>query len=176
MNKSALQTELTRSHKAFLDYIQQLTDAEFSKKIGEKWTAGQQLEHIYLALRPLRWGFSLPKLAFRLLFGKNKRPSRTYAEMVDFYQSKLQQGAKASTPFVPKPVGLDRKSKLLAQTAQMVQKLNSQLDDFREQELDLLRIPHPILGKLSIREMMYFTIYHVQHHHKSTMQIVDNQL
>jgi len=175
MDKVALQTELIRSHQVFLDYIQELTDAEFTKQVEQKWTAGQQLEHIYLALRPLRWGFLLPKLAFRLFFGKNKRLSRTYAEMVNFYQNKLQQGAKASTPFVPKSVGLDRKSKLLIETSQMVQKLSRQLDDFSEQELDLLRIPHPILGKLSIREMMYFTIYHVQHHHNSIMQIVDNQ-
>lgn len=24
--------------------------------------------------------------------------------------------------------------------------------------------PHPLLGKLTLREMMFFTIYHVQHH------------
>lgn len=176
MDKSTLQTEIAHSHQVFLDYIQQLNAAEFTKQIGEKWTAGQQLEHIYLALRPLRWGFLLPKLAFKLLFGRNKRPSRTYAEIVDFYQSRLQKGAKASKPFVPKAVSLDRKSKLLTQTAQMAKKISSQLNSFSEEELDLLQIPHPILGKLSVREMMYFTIYHVQHHHKAVMQIIDNQL
>jgi hypothetical protein len=33
-------------------------------------------------------------------------------------------------------------------------------------------LPHPLLGKLTLREMIYFTIYHVQHHHK----LVQNQL
>lgn len=35
-------------------------------------------------------------------------------------------------------------------------------------ELDKYILPHPLLGKLTIREMMYFTIYHVEHHKKLT--------
>jgi hypothetical protein len=27
-----------------------------------------------------------------------------------------------------------------------------------------LILPHPLLGKITIREMLYFTAYHVQHH------------
>jgi len=26
-------------------------------------------------------------------------------------------------------------------------------------------LPHPLLGKVTVREMLYFTIHHVQHHH-----------
>ena len=40
-----------------------------------------------------------------------------------------------------------------------------------EEDLDNYILPHPLIGKTTIREMLYFTIYHVQHHHKA---IVDN--
>jgi uncharacterized damage-inducible protein DinB len=30
--------------------------------------------------------------------------------------------------------------------------------------LDRLRLPHPALGKLTVREMLFFTIYHNIHH------------
>jgi len=45
--------------------------------------------------------------------------------------------------------------------------LCKQLLDYSEQDLDELILPHPLLGKLTLREMMYFTMYHVLHHHKS---------
>jgi hypothetical protein len=36
--------------------------------------------------------------------------------------------------------------------------------------LDLLILPHPLLGKLTLREMLYFTLYHVEHHEKQVLE------
>jgi len=47
-----------------------------------------------------------------------------------------------------------------------VQALARRIDRFSETQLDQLILPHPLLGKLTLREMLYFTIYHVQHHQK----------
>jgi hypothetical protein len=44
--------------------------------------------------------------------------------------------------------------------------LARRIDRFSETQLDQLILPHPLLGKLTLREMLYFTIYHVQHHQK----------
>jgi len=33
-----------------------------------------------------------------------------------------------------------------------------------EAALDKYILPHPLLGKLTLREMLYFTAYHVAHH------------
>lgn len=35
---------------------------------------------------------------------------------------------------------------------------------WREWQLDRLRLPHPALGNLTVREMLFFTIYHHAHH------------
>ncbi|NBX80802.1 MAG: DinB family protein, partial [Flavobacteriales bacterium] len=37
-------------------------------------------------------------------------------------------------------------------------------DNFTEDDLDKYVLPHPLLGKLTLREMLCFTIYHVKHH------------
>ena len=49
-------------------------------------------------------------------------------------------------------------------------KLNYNSDKFSEDEIDTYILPHPLLGKLTIREMIYFTIYHVEHHQNNTKQ------
>ena len=48
----------------------------------------------------------------------------------------------------------------------VIEKLSKQIDHYSEQDLDKYILPHPLLGKLTMREMMYFTIYHVQHHQR----------
>ena len=40
-----------------------------------------------------------------------------------------------------------------------------------EGDLDLYVIPHPLIGGLTFREILYFTIYHVQHHKKQIDEI-----
>jgi len=44
--------------------------------------------------------------------------------------------------------------------------LFSKLDKFTENELDRYILPHLLLGKLTLREMLFFTIYHIEHHEK----------
>ena len=51
-----------------------------------------------------------------------------------------------------------------------ISKINKALDRFTEEDLDHVILPHPILGKLTVREMMYFTMLHVEHHRVKTIQ------
>ena len=39
-----------------------------------------------------------------------------------------------------------------------------QTSQISEHKLDRCILPHPLLGKLTLREMIYFTIYHMEHH------------
>jgi uncharacterized damage-inducible protein DinB len=45
--------------------------------------------------------------------------------------------------------------------------LNRKIDKISEEDLDKHILPHPLIGKTTIREILYFTIYHVQHHQKA---------
>lgn len=44
------------------------------------------------------------------------------------------------------------------------------LRKWNEKSLDKLRLPHPLLGKLTVREMTFFTLYHDRHHLRSVRQ------
>jgi hypothetical protein len=52
--------------------------------------------------------------------------------------------------------------------SRLLRKLESKISRYPEKKLDSLILPHPLLGKLTLREMLYFTNYHVIHHHKLT--------
>ena len=79
---------------AFIKYISLLNKEQFEASLNGKWSAGQILDHLIRAIKPLQIGFALPKFALSFLFGKTNRPSRTYDELVMKYKTNLLQAAK----------------------------------------------------------------------------------
>ncbi|MFZ2905910.1 MAG: DinB family protein [Cyclobacteriaceae bacterium] len=175
MNKSEIQQRLQENHHRFIKQIMELPEADFLKPTNGKWTAGQQLDHLVKAVSPVNLAFLLPGFLLKAIFGKANRASRSYNELVEKYKSKLAAGGKASAPFIPKPVEAGDREKLSkrlhALTASMVHQINS----FSEEQLDTFILPHPLLGKLTFREMLYFTIYHSEHHEKQVLKNLENQ-
>ena len=151
--------------------IRNVSNVDFTKSVNQKWTAGQQLEHIIKSVGPVNTAFALPTFVLRMFFGKANRASRTYDELVTKYQGKLNQGGRAPGRFVPKPVLLNQRGELFQRLDGIVRSLSKKLDSFSEEQLDLLLLPHPLLGKLTLREMIYFSIYHAGHHEK---QVINN--
>jgi DinB superfamily len=164
MNNQQLIQNLTKNHQAFIDYISALSDAHLQYAPPEKWTAAQQLDHIHKSIKPLAQALLLPKFIPRLLFGKANRPSRTYDELVEKYNTKLAAGGRATGRFIPPPIVTAKKDSLVKLVLGNVTKICNRLAKFNEADLDTLLLPHPLLGKLTVREMMYFSIYHVTHH------------
>lgn len=148
-----------------------LPDSDFIKSANNKWTAGQQLDHTIKAVRPVKLAFLLPVFLLRLTFGKPNRASRTYNGLIEKYHAKLEAGGKASAPFIPKPVAIRDREKLAKQLQGLTDSLINRVNSYSETQLDSYILPHPLLGKLTLREMLYFTIYHVGHHEK---QVVEN--
>ena len=159
---------LKENHGLFINYINSLTNEEFLSNYQEKWTPGQQFDHIYLSVKPVVLALSLPKPIIRFLFGKANRPSKTYEDLVKKYQIKLENGGKATGRFIPKTISLNQKETISKELSKTTNALCKKIGNFTEQELDTLILPHPLLGKLTIREMLYFTIYHIEHHHQIT--------
>lgn len=166
MDKQAIIRELQAKHQAFVETITLLDEPAFMHAPNGKWTAGQQLDHIRRSIGPVALAFGLPSFVLRLFFGKANRPSRTYEVLVEKYQGKLAAGGKAPGPFVPQSISYIQRGYLSRQLQTLVKRLSRAVERTAESELDTLILPHPLLGKLTLREMLYFTIYHVQHHHK----------
>lgn len=136
----------------------------FNKPSSEKWSAAQNVRHLVLAVRPLNLAFSLPLPALRM-FGTPARDSASFEDLTDQYMSRLGQGAKASAPFIPRSKDED-KEELIGQLSNSYSRLASKVRVLDEKSLDRYFLPHPILGRITIREMLYFTVYHVHHHHE----------
>src|SRR5688572_12748414 len=113
LQRNELAAQLQQNHDAFTSYINSLAEPEFVQAANGKWTAGQQLQHILLAVQPLNQVLRLPKLVIRMLFGTANRPGKTYEGLVEKYKSKLQQGGRAAGRFVPKEVSFSDRPQLI---------------------------------------------------------------
>lgn len=156
----ALQTSFT----AFAHYMAGFGEATFTYTPMGKWSAGQHVEHLLRSTRPVYMALGLPGFLLRLLFGKPNRQPRSYNELVAKYQAKLAAGGAATGRFVPPPVHFAQKEAKLQQFTELQQKLQARILQSSDKKLDNYLLPHPLLGKLTLREMLYFTVYHTEHH------------
>ena len=163
-NKQEIIAALREKINAFINYITQLNKEEFEATPNGKWSPGQNLEHLIRAIRPLQQAYGLPKFVLRILFGKTNRPSRLYGEVVAKYKSKLAAGGRASGPFIPPVITFDRKDGLIKKYEHQKKKLITKIERQTEENLDKYILPHPLLGKVTLREMLFFTIHHNDHH------------
>lgn len=164
MDKTQIIKGLISAYQHFTESIRSLNADEFEYAPDGKWSAGQQMEHLIKSTSPLIKGLNYPKFLISYKFGKANRPSRTFDQLVERYEEKLTIGGKASSPYVPGKVSFDKKEKLQTQLTQNIEAINQKLNKWSETQMDEFVFPHPLLGKLTIREMMYFTIHHADHH------------
>ncbi|MEO7983554.1 MAG: DinB family protein [Bacteroidota bacterium] len=131
-----------------------------------KWSVAQNITHLITSANMTKLAYRLPKFIVRLYSGKPNRPSRSYDELVSKYKVKLAQGGRASGRFVAKPVSADAgKEKILHDFKKAMESLENVIQkNWTDPQLDQYLAPHPLLGKLTLRELCFFTIYHTEHH------------
>jgi hypothetical protein len=166
-DKPQIISALNENVDTFNNFIAPLNKEEFEASPGGKWSAGQNLDHLIRSIKPLQLAYGLPKFALRILFGKTNRPSKSYDELVAKYKVKLAAGYLASGQFIPPFISFEKKDDLIKKYAEQKQKLISKIEKQNEKDLDVYILPHPLLGKVTLREMLYFTIYHNEHHLES---------
>lgn len=171
MTKQEIIAAMGTSYQHFIQYVSGLDEQQFTQAPDQKWSAGQQADHLVRSVRPVGQALMLPGLVLRWMFGKPNRPGRNFEQLVAKYQLKLQAGGRASGPFVPKELPYSRKQEVLQNLEHTVKKLQLRLERCSEEKLDQYLLPHPLLGKLTLREMMYFTIYHATHHLKNVQAL-----
>ncbi|HQQ95846.1 MAG TPA: DinB family protein [Cyclobacteriaceae bacterium] len=166
---SELQQKLITRHQEFTDRILAIPDAQLHQRDPGKWNAIQLMDHIRISVKPVRLALQLPKFVLRV-FGTANRSSRSYEALVERYQTKLREGGKAPGRFVPSAQSASP-DRIARELIGLVKSISQSLESFTEAELDTYLLPHPLLGKLTLREMMYFTIYHVGHHEQQLKPI-----
>lgn len=165
MNKSEIITNLNSAHSIFWETALLKPNATIS--INGKWSINQNVDHINIALSRLNNYLALPKSSIESNFGLSNRVSHSNEEFVKTYLNALANGVKTTAPYIPES-NLETNSKeLVDQGKKVLEAFVSNLQNWSEEELERYNCPHPILGKITVREILYFTIYHAQHHHET---------
>ncbi|OSZ77609.1 hypothetical protein CAP36_14645 [Chitinophagaceae bacterium IBVUCB2] len=149
-----------------LAYCNEINDEIFFHQPETKWSIAQDIAHLTTATNSSRLAYTLPRFIVRLYAGKPNRPSRSYDELVEKYKSKLEKGGKASGRFVPSPISPGKgKQLLLDNFSKAMDKMAAAIQNkWETNQLDKYIAPHPLLGKITLRELAYFNIYHTYHH------------
>lgn len=167
MNRQALIEQFTQNHHQLIDYIDSLPEVDFTFSQHEKWTPGQQLDHIVLCLQPFAQVLG-SKDFIKQKFGTLNRPTWDYDMVLANYNAALANGGKAPSKFVPPAVEWGGKAALVNAASQLVSTIGQQLGTYSETEMDTLLLPHPLLGNMTIREIFYLMTYHATHHQQQT--------
>jgi hypothetical protein len=147
-----------------------LSDDEFILRSGEAWTPAEHLKHLNTSVSAVARGFAISPWILRLRFGRVRSPSRDYEQVGEVYRARLAQGARATGAFVPPaddfPAGriAEHRAEILARWGRVNARLRQASGRWSERRLDRVALPHPLLGKLTAREMLFFTLYHNRHH------------
>ena len=139
-----------------------VSDEQFTASCSDRWTYAKNLEHLTTSAMAFVKGLGMPKMALRLAIGKGDGTSRSLMEVQRFYKKTLAEGGQAGGKFVP--AGQASKADALEEWNKCDQLLQKNLASWKESQLDTHRMPHPLIGKLTVREMLFFTIFHTHHH------------
>ncbi|MDX1905668.1 MAG: DinB family protein [Bacteroidia bacterium] len=164
MTQDTLLPQLMARYQAFAALMVACDDQAFRYAPPGKWTAGQHLAHLVRSVALLPLAYRLPGFVLRALNGRPNRPSRTYEALVARYQARLADGGRARGFFVPPPVRVEDRQALVHRLTQAVGQLCQAAAGYTDAQWDEYLLPHPLLGKLTLREMLYFTLYHAGHH------------
>ena len=158
---------LEQAFDSFATVCRKQNESDFLKPLSPgKWSTAQHVDHLIKTTAPLNQALRMPKITLRTMFGKCNRPERSFDDLISKYQQKLAEGGQATGRFLPKDNLETDKEKLISELLKEGSQLVEILKKWDEKRMSTFILPHPLLGKMTIREILFFTIYHTNHHKK----------
>lgn len=177
MTKPEIITAAEIIFNQFSEICNSIDDNRFFIKPKNKWSVAENIQHLIISTNTTTLAYSLPKLMVRLIGGTPNRASRSYDDVKANYYTKLSEGGQASGWFVPKPIEIKYgRQKLLGNWNKATFNFIKALTKNRtEKDLDSYLVKHPLLGRITLRELCYFTIFHTEHHLLSIQNPIESQ-
>lgn len=167
MERDQIADLICKNNDRLIQWLQDHDDEKWESGPKDKWTTGQQALHLLQAVKPINTALSLPRFIVRFKYGKTNRAVRTYEQVVQRYKERLEQ-AKGAT-FEPsknmKPPSLRDKRYLIDRLQMEHKKMEYKTRHISDKNLDDLVLPHPLMGKMPVREMLMWFAYHIEHHY-----------
>ena len=158
----SIQSEMSGAEDAVAEYFAALPEEVFFDGSEAHWSPAHHLSHLNITHRTLSASLQQPKAALLDAFGKSERQSRSYDEVRETYRAALAAGGKAPARYIPVLSG-ESQAQLVSEFRRATQDLRAAAE-WSEADLDSYLLPHALLGKLTVREMLYFAAYHQRHH------------
>jgi hypothetical protein len=177
-SKAELSQALQTSNQTITDYFGGLSPDAFFAHPPEVWSAGENLQHLVLSVRPITKAMLIPREKLSKRFGLADRPSRRFTEVRDDYLVAMQTGLVVAPPqYVPVFDSLPDdpqlgQQKILADWSETSDGLTTHLENWTDAELDTYQLPHLLFGMMTMREMLFFTLYHNGHHLEDAKRLV----
>lgn len=169
MNKTELISNLTASHYSFWNTASLLPNS--TNSINGKWSAAQNVQHINIGLSRISNYLAVPKSSIETNFGWSERNSKSYDIMIKMFNNAFENGVQSTDSFLPDENLQTKMKDLISQGKESLDAVLESLQNWSEDDLEKYNCPHPFLGKITVREILYFTIYHVEHHHKTLLKM-----
>ncbi|MDF7817843.1 DinB family protein [Runella sp. MFBS21] len=164
MEKVAILSLLWTKADAVVSFMTHTPSEVLYAKPGvDVWSAAENVQHLIQSAQPFIRVLGRPASYFVEKWGQASYTSRSYEVMVRIYQEALGGGVQAPSAFVPILEGNDTEE-LIKTFTSTYKELERVFLAWSESDLENCLIPHPLLGSITLKEMMLFTVYHTAHH------------
>jgi len=172
MDKKQIISLLEEKHQELFNWLIQQEGNYWEKGPEEKWTTGQHIQHLVDSIKKLNYALSIPSFILKMKFGTSNREVRSYNEVAERYKDKLIQFRDKAREFNQGVATPNQKNmlKLISTLKVQNKKLQSKTNKLSNHKLDNLILPHPLLGKMPLREIIMWTAYHTEHHTKDLIE------
>jgi hypothetical protein len=166
MTTKEIKDQLRASHTALWKECEVMDVASRSKNLPGKWSALQHLRHVIKGIEAIKGYLMQDKATIANTFGVTDRPSRSYRELNEFYLKRLSEGVVSTPRFSPEDTHVISLETERERGDRCVEDIIAAMSNWSDAELDKYLCPHPTIGNLTAREMIYFAIIHAEHHGK----------
>jgi len=163
--KEEILNGLESSFSNILAWIEEQPIDKINKEIIEgKWTIAGHYVHLIKSARAVTRGLKMPRIGLRGMFGVNNREERTFDGLREKYEAAIAPGITAGPDFIAKPGKVYEKEDLIKQIKEELDQFKSIVPKWSEKDLSKYIVPHPAIGKVTLREILFFTIFHTDIH------------
>jgi hypothetical protein len=166
MEKKEIVDILEAKHQDLFDWLETISDEQWVQGPQDRWTAGQHILHLADSAQLLNKALGYPKFLIKYKFGTSNRPSGDYKEVAKRYEERLAESQEKAAKYnidLKVPTVNDRKH--LKQKLQILnKKLQYKTNKLKDKHLDTLLLPHPLMGRMTLREIIMWTAHHTEHH------------
>ncbi len=172
LSKQQIIEDLNKAFSDTVSWYESQPDENFNKElVVGKWTMAGHLYHLIKTAKAISGGMGMPKLVLKMTFGTNNRTERTFEEQRKKYKDKLAEiasqsgvSAQPGSEYVPTPGKQYDKAALIKRLQEEKKSLLKNFEKHSEKDLGKYLLPHPLIGKMTLREMSYFAVFHTYHH------------